>query len=120
MVWSFSVRTPQLALETRGKTSFNLYLNDAELIESWCCTSKFSVSIILEQNFFWNVCLCTQNPLLLTYVCILSILFSYISYGSDKNNLFNNQERLLLVIISFILNTLVFYSVVILRGEMKC
>lgn len=34
MVWSFSVRTPQLALETRGKTSFNLYLNDVELIES--------------------------------------------------------------------------------------
>ena len=46
--------------------------------------------------------------------------FLYISYGSDKENLFNNQERLLLVIISFILKTLVFYSVVILRGEMKC
>ena len=53
------------------------------------------------------------------YVCS-PFCFLYISYGSDKNNLFNNQERLLLVIISFILKTLVFYSVVILRGEMKC
>ena len=32
----------------------------------------------------------------------------YISYGTDKENLFNNQERLKLVIISFILMTSMF------------
>ena len=32
----------------------------------------------------------------------------YISYGTEKENLFNNQERLKLVIISFILMTSMF------------
>ena len=59
--------------------------------------------------------LCPLHMYLYSPFCFLCI-----SYGSDKENLFNNQERLLLVIISFILKTLVFYSVVILRGEMKC
>ena len=37
---------------------------------------------------------------------ILNTVFLYIFHGADKENLFNNQELLLLVIISFILVTL--------------
>ena len=44
-------------------------------------------------------------------------MFLYISYGADKENLFNNQELLLLVVISFILVPLIFDSGVILQGE---
>ena len=50
-------------------------------------------------------------------VCIFFIMFLYISYGADKENLFNNQELLLLVVISFILVPLIFDSGVILQGE---
>ena len=49
----------------------------------------------------------------LTSVCTLSILFSNISLGADKENLSNNQELLKLVISSFILLTLMFVSGVI-------
>ena len=38
----------------------------------------------------------------------------------DKENLFNNQEPLKLVIISFILMTLTSDLVVILQGEIRC
>ena len=37
-----------------------------------------------------------------------------------KENLFNNQEVLQLIIISFILMTLMFNSGVILKGEIRC
>ena len=47
-------------------------------------------------------------------------MFLYISYGADKENLFNNQELLLLVVISFILVPLIFDSGVILQGEIRC
>ena len=53
-------------------------------------------------------------------VCIFLIMFLYISYGADKENLFNNQELLLLVVISFILVPLIFDSGVILQGEIRC
>ena len=46
-------------------------------------------------------------PLFLTLFFIFSILF-YISNGSDKENLFVNQEFLILVINSFILITFSF------------
>ena len=45
---------------------------------------------------------------------IFSILFLYISYGIDKKNLFNNQELLWLVTISFILMALMCDSGMIL------
>ena len=41
----------------------------------------------------------------LMLVCIFSILFSIHSYGTDKENLFNNQELLQFVIIFLILVT---------------
>ena len=47
-------------------------------------------------------------------VCIFSILFSIHSLGLGKENLLNNQELLLLVIISFIFVTLMFNSGMIL------
>ena len=43
----------------------------------------------------------------------------FIYKAVDKENLFNNQELLKLVIISFILMILIFYSLVILQGEIK-
>ena len=51
---------------------------------------------------------------------IFSILFLYISYGIDKENLFNNQELLWLVTISFILMALMCDSGMILKGEIRC
>ena len=53
-------------------------------------------------------------------VCIFLIMFLYISYGADKENLFNNQELLLLVVISFILVPLIFDSGGILQEEIRC
>ena len=50
----------------------------------------------------------------LTSVCIFSLLFLYISKGSEKKNLFKNQEFPALLIISIILMTLMFYSGMIL------
>ena len=44
----------------------------------------------------------------------------YISLCASKENLFNNQEVLQLIIISFILVTLMFDSGVILKGEIRC
>ena len=44
----------------------------------------------------------------------------YIPYDTDKENLFDNQELLKLVIISFILVTSTFDSWVILWGEIRC
>ena len=44
----------------------------------------------------------------------------YNSWGADSENLFNNQELLSLVIISFILVTFRFDSGLILLGEIKC
>ena len=44
----------------------------------------------------------------------------YISLGADKENFFNNQELLYLVIISFILVTLMCDSGVKMQGEIKC
>ena len=46
----------------------------------------------------------------LTSVCIFSILFTYLSKEADKENLFNCQELLKLVIISSILMTSMFDS----------
>ena len=37
----------------------------------------------------------------LTSVCIFSVLFLFISGGADKENLFNDQEPLKLVITAF-------------------
>ena len=43
----------------------------------------------------------------------------FIYKAADKENLFNNQELLKLVIISFILMILIFYSMVILQEKLK-
>ena len=40
--------------------------------------------------------------------------------GSDRENLFKNQELLQLVIVSFILMTLMYDLEVILKGEIRC
>ena len=56
----------------------------------------------------------------LTSVCTFSILFSIHFLGADKENLFNNQELLQLVIIFCILVTLMCDSGVIQRGEIRC
>ena len=53
-----------------------------------------------------------------------TILYQYfflkISSGADKENLFNNQKLLQLVIISFSLITFMCDSGVILKGEIRC
>ena len=53
-------------------------------------------------------------------VNILQTVVHKISYGVDRENLFNNQELLQLVIISFILMTLMPDSVVTLWEEITC
>ena len=55
-----------------------------------------------------------------TSVNILQTVVHKISYGVDRENLFNNQELLQLVIISFILMTLMPDSGVTLWEEIKC
>ena len=54
-----------------------------------------------------------------TLVFVFSILFSLHSCGFDKENLFDNQKLLKLVIISLILMTFTFDSRVILYGEIR-
>ena len=54
-----------------------------------------------------------------TLVCKFSILFFIHSYGTDKENLPNNQDFLELAIISFILMTLMFESGMTLLREIK-
>ena len=44
------------------------------------------------------VCVDALTLYTLTSVCIFSILFSYISLGADKENLFHNQELVWFVI----------------------
>ena len=51
---------------------------------------------------------------------LTSTYFPEVSLAIDKENLFNNQELLLLVIISFILMTLRFDPRVMLLGEIGC
>ena len=64
------------------------------------------------------MCHSTLYPL--TLVLIFSALLLYIFYGTNNENLPENQELPKLVIISFILMTLVFDSKVILHGEIRC
>ena len=56
----------------------------------------------------------------LTSVCIFSILSSMHFLCAGKENLFNNQGVLQLIIISFILMTLMFDSGMILKREIRC
>ena len=49
---------------------------------------------------------------------LLTVLYTLL--GADMENLFNNQELLYFVIISYILLTLMFDSGVILWGEIRC
>ena len=68
-----------------------------------------------------NTPLCNLTLYTLTSVCIFSILFSiHFSEGTEKENLFKNQEPPLLVIISFVLMTLLYDSGMILLGEIRC
>ena len=63
--------------------------------------------------FLWSFTPQYQN----TYSPYCSL---YISLCASKENLFNNQEVLQLIIISFILMTLMCDSGVILNGEIRC
>ena len=56
----------------------------------------------------------------LTSESIFSLLFQYIFFGTDKENLFNHQSVFKLAIISFILMTVVNDSAVLLWGEIRC
>ena len=47
-------------------------------------------------------------------------MFSIDRYGTDQENLFNNQQLLSWLVISFILITLIFDSVVIMYREIRC
>ena len=60
------------------------------------------------------------TPHILTPVCKFSTPFLYISCGTYRENLSNNQELLEFVIISVTLITLMFDSGVILLGEIRC
>ena len=57
---------------------------------------------------------------ILTSVCIFSLLLPIHFKGAEKENLFNNQEVLLLVIIFFTLMILMCDCGVILSGEIIC
>ena len=63
------------------------------------------------------VCYSTINPLDTNISIYFLHTVLYVSYGTDKENLFNNQQLLLLVIISLILVTSMFVFGVILMGE---
>ena len=70
----------------------------------------------------WNQHHCRQAlPLTPQHQSAYSLYYSlYISYATDKENLFNNQEPLKLGIISFILMTLMSDLRVILWGGIRC
>ena len=81
----------------RETTSYPEFLSFALQGESW----------IREKTVMWRTkgdfCLSGCLTLyILTSVGIFSILFLYILYGLDNQNLFNNQELLSWVIISYI------------------
>ena len=81
---------------------------DASVIILYVFPSSSSSS--LTWPFYGN------NTLL---IFIFSILFSLICYGTDKENLFDNQELLNLMILSFIFITFAFYSRVKMQGEVQ-
>ena len=72
-----------------------------------CRTHKDAKILVLLPSMFFEIIpnliipnLTALYMFILTSVCIFSILFSIIPWGADKENLFDNQELLLLVIIS--------------------
>ena len=65
-------------------------------------------------SFALGVDFITKRNKSLSSVRIFSLLFSILSQGADKESLFNNHELLYLVILSFILVTFLYDSVVIL------
>ena len=73
-----------------------------------CKGNNMTLSAHLSKENFYLLALNTLKS-----VCIFSILFSIHFQKADKENLFNNQELLLLVIISSILMTFMFDSGVI-------
>ena len=73
-----------------------------------CKGNNITLSVHLSKENFYLLAFNT-----LTSVCIFSILFSIHFQQADKENLFNNQELLLLVIIFSTLMTFMFDSGVI-------
>ena len=71
---------------------------------------------INKKNRYEDECMSTQTRTLytLTSVSIFSSLFSIFHLEADKENLFNNQENVELVIIFFILMILMNDSAVLL------
>ena len=72
-----------------------------------CRTHKDAKILVLLPSMFFEIIpnliipnLTALYMFILTSVCIFSVLFSIIPWGADKENLFDNQELLLLVIIS--------------------
>lgn len=66
----------------------------------------------IEVFQIWNL-----NPLRSNISMLFYVLILYIFHGTDKENIFTDQELLKLEIISFILITLIFHWVVIPQGE---
>lgn len=66
----------------------------------------------IEVFQIWNL-----NPLRSNISMLFYVLILYIFHGTDKENIFTDQELLKLEIITFILMTLIFPWVVILQGE---
>ena len=77
--------------------------------------------VILWDDLQWicNTPSCL-TPSTLTSVCIFSLLSSIKLFDINKENWFDNQELYKLAIISFILMTSMFVSLVIKFGEIRC
>ena len=80
--------------------------------------SGWSRFALLETSSQYLLALYTLSLDVYSQYCSIYISL-YISYGANKENLFNNQELLWLVIISFILLTLMRDSRVIVFGEIR-
>ena len=98
------------------------YINEIiyHMIYSACIQILLASSLGNVWRTEWRICILMLTLCTLTSVCIFSILFSIHFLGADKENLFNNQELLQLVIIFCILVTSMCDSVVIQQGEIRC
>ena len=67
--------------------------------------------------FTWKVNSCSFTDV---FIAVASNIHNKVSLCAGRENLFDNQEVLQLITISFILITLMFDLGVILKGEIRC
>ena len=80
---------------------------------TWHVLELWSIWVISALIRLFHMPLQSITLYTLTSVCIFSTLLLYISQAANKENMFHNQKRLKLMMISCILVTLMFESGVI-------